>query len=403
MRHLERNGRVCKDRETTTSTDAGTSVVVINDPAHLKAYMPILEELACEAVEPNVFYEPWMLFPALDNYANDRRVMFVLIYTEGSAVRDGIPVLSGFFPLEKRTTYRGIPVRSLVLWRYPHCYLSTPLVRRGNISLTLRMFLAWVRKQHEYELLEMPQVSGHGLFNDRLESVLRTSDLAYNSNGFERALFCPDTNAEDYFAKTLTVKSRKEYRRLQKRLSESGKLSWEELNMDRELGAWIDDFLRLEASGWKGEAGSAMSMTEKDRQFFISIAKEACSRKRLKTLALHLNNRPIAVIFYLLAADGGFAFKMAYNEQYRRYSPGVLLVLELVRRLHISSKTRWLDSCATPEHFLANRLWSRRKPMRHLHIANGKGIAYCMIRLMPLLRATKNRFQTVIGSGPKTA
>src|SRR5215813_2848126 len=41
------------------------SVVVINDLNALEKYVPAWEDLAATAIEPNVFYEPWMVIPAI--------------------------------------------------------------------------------------------------------------------------------------------------------------------------------------------------------------------------------------------------------------------------------------------------------------------------------------------------
>ena len=48
------------------------SVVIVDDLTALEKHIAAWEELAAAAIEPNVFYEPWMLMPALRAYGNSR-------------------------------------------------------------------------------------------------------------------------------------------------------------------------------------------------------------------------------------------------------------------------------------------------------------------------------------------
>jgi hypothetical protein len=106
-------------------------------------------------------------------------------------------------------------------------------------------------------------------------------------------------------------------------------------------------------------------------------------------LALRLNQRPIAMKCNFLTADGGYAFKIAFDENYRRFSPGVLLELENIRKLHSNSSIRWMDSCATPDHFMINRLWLDRKPMCTLLVSTRHIIGDFIVDIVPMLKRFK--------------
>lgn len=53
--------------------------------------------------------------------------------------------LSGFFPLQLETRFRGLPVRTLTSWRHPHCMLCVPVVRANVAPHVLNAFLDWMR------------------------------------------------------------------------------------------------------------------------------------------------------------------------------------------------------------------------------------------------------------------
>lgn len=53
--------------------------VQLVDAAALRAYAGALDELVREAVEPNVFYEPWMLVPALQAFGGEGDIRVALV------------------------------------------------------------------------------------------------------------------------------------------------------------------------------------------------------------------------------------------------------------------------------------------------------------------------------------
>src|ERR1700680_4956977 len=96
------------------------TAVVVEDVAKLSAYLPAWESLAAAALEPNVFYEPWMLLPALKAYGRGKQFRFLFLYTPDPA-QPRTPLLCGFFPLECQGHYQQLPVSTLGLWQHPHC------------------------------------------------------------------------------------------------------------------------------------------------------------------------------------------------------------------------------------------------------------------------------------------
>jgi hypothetical protein len=152
-------------------------------------------------------------------------------------------------------------------------------------------------------------------------------------------------------------------------LQAEGELTYEIAGRDRPLETWIEEFLRLEASGWKGRAGTAFADTQSDRELFIETMRQAHAEGRLMGLGMYLNGRPVALKANLTCESGGaFAFKICYDEAFARFSPGVLLELENIRELHRRG-IQWMDSCADEDHPMISRLWPGRREIRMLYLA----------------------------------
>jgi CelD/BcsL family acetyltransferase involved in cellulose biosynthesis len=352
---------------------------VAHDAAALQVHLAAWEALAARALEPNVFYEPWMLLPAIDSYAGPQ-LRVVLAYDDSG--------LRGLFPFELAAQFRGLPIHYLRLWKHIHCYLATPLVDREHAPACLAALLEWLaRDPRGAGVVEWGLVGSDGPFADALMRVLdQTERRRFVSQSSERACLRPRADAECFFDAALSAKRRKEYRRLERRLAELGPLEYAELDSPARAAQWIAQFLQLEASGWKGRRGSALASTDPNRSFFERTALAAAQRGRLMMLALKLAGRPLAMKCNFLADGGAFTFKIAYDEAYAKYSPGLLLELENIRCFHRSPALSWMDSCAEAGHFMVNRLWLDRRSLMTLVTASGRTTGELVVSSLPLLR-----------------
>jgi hypothetical protein len=368
------------------------SVVVINDLTALEKYVPAWEDLAANAIEPNAFYEPWMMMPAIRAFGAGRRLQFALVLANEPARHDGAPLLCGIFPLEQQSHYQGLgrklPFKTLRLWKHKYCYLCTPLVREGYGRQVIAAFFDWLNAgSHDCSLMEFRFIAGEGLFNDFLIDYFeRHAKLHYISMYFLRAMFRPTIDADTYICAALSAKHRKMIRRQERQLSEIGRLEYDALTPDDDVGVWIEEFLRLEAGGWKGRENTAIASDESDQSYFRSIAKEAFRRGRLSMLALRLDGRPIAYKCDFPTGRGLFTFRIAFDENYARNSPGMLLEIENIRRLHARSQIDWVDSCNDSFSSMFNRLWPARRTILDVVVGAGKTWGDWVVAAIPLLK-----------------
>ena len=80
-------------------------------------------------------------------------------------------------------------------------------------------------------------------------------------------------------------------------------------------------------------------------------------------LELRAGGRLVAMKCNLLAPPGAFAFKIAFDEEFSRFSPGVQLELENIEFFH-RGELEWMDSCADPNNAMINRLWGERRQLQ---------------------------------------
>ena len=133
--------------------------------------------------------------------------------------------------------------------------------------------------------------------------------------------------------KKVDAKFRANLRRRKKKLAEKGEVKY--LRVDNKDAAKLDvalaDFFDIEASGWKGQGGTAIALDPKLVGFYTQIARDAAKRGALHLSFLECGGKRIAG--HLAIAHGGrfFLVKVGYDEAFREFSPGQQLAADAIR------------------------------------------------------------------------
>lgn len=341
------------------------------DPAFRSAW----DGLVNLAAEPNPFFEPWFLLPALEQWGSSQRVVIKAWFHEGR--------LAGLMPILRSAKYYSHIVTHATGWEHPNAFCGVPLVMAGLEDEFWRALLAhFDRSARRALFLHLPLLPAEGPVEAALGRVLHEQARAHYAVGEEsRALLTGETSAAAYLEAAMSAKKRKELRRQQARLAEEGVLAFERLEGDENLAAWTAEFLALEAAGWKGDAGSALASAPDTRALFEQSLAGAAAAGRLERLALRLDGRAIAMLVNFITPPGAYSFKTAFDEDYARFSPGMLLQLENLALLE-RPDIRWADSCAAEGHPMIERLWRDKRRMTGCNIAIGGPLRRAAFRLL---------------------
>jgi CelD/BcsL family acetyltransferase involved in cellulose biosynthesis len=187
---------------------------------------------------------------------------------------------------------------------------------------------------------------------------------------------------------------RSQLRRALKRLEQEGEVRFTRVGPEAGEAAMLQavaDFAELERQGWKGRAGTAIACDPATRRFYDYIARAAQRDGSALVYRLECGGKPIAIHFGVLSGDGCyFNLKFAYDEAFRSYSPGHLILLHLLvdgaqrgyRSYDLGGndedyKRRWTPLARTGANHLVFRSGLRGRAMRHV--------------LLPLALWTKRR------------
>ncbi|PKP99945.1 MAG: GNAT family N-acetyltransferase [Alphaproteobacteria bacterium HGW-Alphaproteobacteria-13] len=321
------------------------------------------DRLADAASEPNPFAERWCLQPALHLLDPDRHARLLFV-RDGS---DG-PVI-GAMPLAPAARYGRVPLRHVTGWTHHNHFHGAPLVRAGFEHLFWAVLLGWCdTADWAHTLLHVPRLSEDGPLHRALVDAARMrGGEAVAVRREERALLESELSPAAYWDAAVRAKKRKELRRQASRLAEQGSIAFRRWSADDALAPWTDAFLELEARGWKGRAGSALVSQDDTQAWFRTVLAGAAQAGRLDMRALELDGRPLAMLTHFLCPPGGFSFKTAFDEDYARFSPGVLLQQANLDLLD-DARIAWVDSCAAPGHPMIDSVWRERRRLVWLNV-----------------------------------
>jgi CelD/BcsL family acetyltransferase involved in cellulose biosynthesis len=271
--------------------------------------------LAAAALEPAGFNAPQLILPILKHVGG----------AEIATVTNGADLLLAL-PLHRKRTH-------LASWITPLTASGLPHVRAES---AVQAFL-----QAQTQPVQLQAIPSDGSF---LAALKKQSAHFAVLESWQRAALKPVGIFEDWLQSNFDQKRRKEFKRLRNRLAEQGALVTEVLKAGDNPKPFVDDFLRLEAGGWKGKKGTAINASP-------NLVK-----------SLH-EGKSIATLFVIVENNQAWLGKIAYDETHAKYSPGALIILDCTESFFNEPHIKQIDSSAIPNHPLIDRIWRDRLPM----------------------------------------
>jgi Acetyltransferase (GNAT) domain len=317
-----------------------------------------LEFLSNRAIEPNVFFTGSFLAPAMPRLED--RVIKLAVLRDFTAQRSRLRFLMPF-SVERPGFSVGAPI--IRAWSNPFGPLGVPLVDAEEASVTIDNLLEALRdpKTGLPRILVLPDMRLKGKVAQLLRAVAIGRNLPITiTDSVERPMLESLLDGQTYLRGSISAQHLRELRRQWNKLEQMGRLTYNVARQPAEIRRRMEDFLALEASGWKGEERSALVMDRFRAAFTREAITNLAEIDGVRIHTLDLDDRPIAAMVVFIMAGDAYTWKTAYDETYARYSPGKLLVAELTEWHLDDANIIRTDSCAVPDHPVMSRFWQER-------------------------------------------
>jgi CelD/BcsL family acetyltransferase involved in cellulose biosynthesis len=339
-----------------------------NDAVQSPEFQAAWRVLEQGAGEPNPFYAQWFLRPALQSFDPGNAVSIFMLWQGKSDAK----YLIGIMPIADQSVYGRWPIAHISNWLHHNAFLGAPLILAGQERVFWQALLGALDDRGGKSMfLHLNGLVAGGALQTALCDLCTEEQRPFALvSRQERAFLEGQLSAEAYYNSVVRSKKRKELRRQKNRLAEMGDLQFRRHDGRSDLARWTDEFLALERRGWKGLNGSALDCAPDTREMFRNALQGAALQGELELLELRLDGVPLAMLVNFICGRGSFSFKTAFDEDYARFSPGVLLQIENLGLLERAG-TDWCDSCAAEGHPMIDSLWSGRREIGRYSVAIG--------------------------------
>ncbi|MBB6182345.1 GNAT family N-acetyltransferase [Pseudorhizobium flavum] len=158
----------------------------------------------------------------------------------------------------------------------------------------------------------------------------RSSLMIRAKGGFTHTARLP--SSVDALETEMSANVRSTLRRKLKRARKLGEVTFTVQSPDAEnVGGLIDELIRIEGGGWKGRRGTAIACDATLRVFYHEFSARAAANGRLRIYRMAIDGATIAIRLGVVADNALYELKIAFDEQFRELSPGLLLTHETLK------------------------------------------------------------------------
>jgi len=136
----------------------------------------------------------------------------------------------------------------------------------------------------------------------------------------------------DAYLATRSKECRTGFPRKRRQLAAGGTVNFESLAPDRDAAVrLLEEFVQVEASGWKQRNGSSLASRPGLHAFFADLARRFAARGQLQLSFLRRDGAAVAAQLGLKYGNRYWELKVGYDERWQAMSPGRILLWEMLR------------------------------------------------------------------------
>ncbi|HEV7277033.1 MAG TPA: GNAT family N-acetyltransferase [Devosiaceae bacterium] len=351
------------------------------------------DALAASALEDNPFYARQHVLAGLDTIDREAGLRALALRSGG----DG--QLRGLFLFQTRK----FPGPGATAAGNLYQVAGTPLVQRDHAEPVIGAWLDALATGIVPRHWSLPHLHLGGAF-------MRIGDRLAAERGFAMLPVCGYRRArlrrlpggfEEHLGTAMSKRRVKDIQRTLRRLEECGDLQFERTRDPALVARRVHDFLRLEHAGWKGAAGTSLLADPVHAEFARRAYGGQGAAKGLASVdSLLLDGQPIAISINIQAGSTAFTPKCAFDETYRKYSPGLVLEYLVIEAFYADDSCAEMDAATTVEGHVVQGLWNDEKPMATV-IVGPRGWRTAALATLEVQReALKKRAKAALAARP---
>ena len=310
--------------------------------------------LAGRSSGDNVFFSPEFVMPAIEWLGGGSVSVATVAGPNGRLI--------AVAPFTR--TRLGHIAPAVRLWSHKYAPLGLPLVAAGMVDAGVAGLADGLAPEGSGLSLIVPDLPQDGAVAHALGAIAARQgrQLTLLDDHRRAMLLRPPEGIADLRA-TMPARRRKELGRQMRRMTDAGGVSAETCTRPDEVRAAFETFLALEQAGWKGKSGTALASSPATADFARAVVANLAAAGRARIDTVRVDGRQAAMVVTFVAGATAWTWKIAHDESFARFSPGVQLMLEAPAHIFSDPRVMRIDSCAVADHPMIDRLWPDRLPV----------------------------------------
>ena len=324
-------------------------------------------DLSDRAGAANVFAQHWFMDAALRHGGDDQLIRLAIVERAGGE-------WVGVLPLVRRARFGRWPAPHWQGWLATNQFLGSPLVRPGAEDRFWALLLPFLDAHAGREIgLQCRQLAWDDPICAALLAHCEREGRGFRIvDRFDRPARAPGSDAVGGRA---GIKARARLRSLERRLTrDHGPVAVDLHTANGDGDRWVEAFLAMERAGWKGRAGSALACHSATEKLFRDVVRAGWECGRLGRATLTAAGRPLAMSSWFVTGDRGFGFKMAFDEAFRSYAPGQLLMRHVADHVAGLRPPIHFDTCTSAGAGACRSLWGDSRTIVDCVVAIGSPV-----------------------------
>ena len=252
-------------------------------------------------------------------FGGGSRSLHVVIARRGGEVFAIAPLM------RERTRMYGLPVRKLDLIHNDHTPRADVIAVGPAADAWRAIWTALQDGRRDWDVLQCSRLaddSPSGAALARLAGEARGSTGVWHG---DVSPYLTLAGTWESYQASLSAKFRSNLRNRLSRLTKIGEPRLETIDSGSAIDAARADAIRLEASGWKAQAGTSIQSDPAVERFYTLLAERATARGWLRLLFLTAGGRRVATSYGACYQGRLFLFKTGYDPEFAPCAPFKLL------------------------------------------------------------------------------
>lgn len=299
----------------------------------------------------NVFMHPAALRAA--SRGGSAQIHMLLAWDRSGRVHGDTGKLVGVWALREK---RIAPFLSyLAAPPYDYCFVSSPVVDPEYAEAVMPAFFdAIARDRALPNVIQLKALDGDSGTHHAMMAALgaRAGQMLTTS---ERAR--PFLSGES--DRKRSGSTGKKLRQDWNKLSSLGAADIANVRTPRGARDAFEIFLAMENRSWKGANGTSLLSDDGDAAFARRLIGDLATRGNASVALLRVEGKPVAAQVLLYSGTMAYTWKIAFDAEFSKYSPGALLIDKITDEL-FASGIETIESCSADGSFMA-QLWTGKR------------------------------------------